>query len=72
VPFPKEDMEIVLAKFKNIDSDSFVSLFFLFRFVCSKMPLPIPRKDCPFGDFALECNKRGVRYSNKISVVEQV
>ena len=43
IPFPKSDVEEVLKHVKGANCDSFVGLFYLWRFVSKRMPLPIPR-----------------------------
>lgn len=42
-PFPKEEVEEALKSFKNVDYDSFIGLFYLWRFVSTRLSLPIPR-----------------------------
>ena len=41
-PLPKEDLEGVLKNYKNVDFNSFISYFYLWRFVSTRMPSPIP------------------------------
>ena len=44
IPFPKSDVEEVLKHVKGAtDYDSFVGLFYLWRFVSTRLSLPIPR-----------------------------
>ncbi len=43
IPFPKDDVEQMLKHFKNVDYKSFDGVFYLWRFVSSCLPLPIPR-----------------------------
>jgi len=40
-PLPMEDIHQVLEQHKQIDKDSFLGYFYLWRYVCTRLPLPI-------------------------------
>jgi hypothetical protein len=42
-PLPKEDIEQVLVNHKTLDMESFLGNFYLWQYVCEKLPLPIPQ-----------------------------